>query len=99
MPALAALAFLGARAERLVRLFTDQGFQAGASDANTGAGGGPGSIPGSGRPLGEGQGNALQYSRLGSPRDGGVWQATSPASPTRLPCVLLHYLNAVEKWG
>ena len=99
MPALAALAFLGPRAKRLVRLFTGQGFPVGASGANAGATGGPGSIPGSGRAPGEGQGKALQYSRLESPMDGGAWQATSPASPTRLPCVLLHYLNAVEKWG
>ena len=35
-----------------------------------------GSIPGSGRSSGEGNGNPLQYSCLESPLDGGVWQAT-----------------------
>ena len=36
----------------------------------------PGSIPGSGRSLGEGHGNSLQYSCLKNPMDRGVWQAT-----------------------
>ena len=35
-----------------------------------------GSIPGSGRCPGEGNGNPLQYSCLGNPMDRGVWQAT-----------------------
>ena len=35
-----------------------------------------GSIPGSGRPPGEGNGNPLQYSCLENPMDGGAWQAT-----------------------
>ena len=35
-----------------------------------------GSIPGSGRPLGEGNGNPLQYSCLENSRDGGAWWAT-----------------------
>ena len=35
-----------------------------------------GSIPGSGRSPGEGNGNPLQYSCLGSPMDRGTWQAT-----------------------
>ena len=34
-----------------------------------------GSIPGSGRSPGEGNGNPLQYSCLGNPKDRGVWQA------------------------
>ena len=33
-------------------------------------------IPGSGRCLGERNGNPLQYSRLGNPMDGGAWWAT-----------------------
>ena len=37
-----------------------------------------GSIPGSGRSPGGGNGNPLQYSCLGYPRDRGVWQAKSP---------------------
>ena len=35
-----------------------------------------GSIPGLGRPLGDGNGNPLQCSCLGNPMDRGVWQAT-----------------------
>ena len=38
--------------------------------------GDPGSIPGSGRSSGEGNGNPLQYSYLENPMDGGVWWAT-----------------------
>ena len=35
----------------------------------------PGSIPGSGRSPGEGNGNPLQYSCLGNPMDRGAWWA------------------------
>ena len=35
-----------------------------------------GSIPGSGRYLGEGNDNPLQYSGLGNPMDRGAWWAT-----------------------
>ena len=35
-----------------------------------------GSIPGSGRSPGEGNGNTLQYSCLENPMDKGAWQAT-----------------------
>ena len=35
-----------------------------------------GLIPGSGRSPGEGNGNSLQYSCLGSLRDRGAWQTT-----------------------
>ena len=35
-----------------------------------------GSIPGWGRPPGEGSGNPFQYSRLENPMDRGAWQAT-----------------------
>ena len=38
--------------------------------------GDPGSIPGSGRSPGEGNGNPLQYSCLENPMDGGTWKAT-----------------------
>ena len=37
--------------------------------------GDPGSIPGSRRSPGEGNGNPLQYSCLKNPMDGGVWLA------------------------
>ena len=40
----------------------------------------PGLIPGSGRPLGRGNGNPLQYSCLENPMDGGAWRAHSPWS-------------------
>ena len=40
--------------------------------------GDPGSIPGSGRSPGEGNGNPLQYSCLENPMDGGAWWATVP---------------------
>ena len=38
--------------------------------------GDPGSVPGSGRSPGEGNGNPLQYSCLQNPMDRGAWQAT-----------------------
>ena len=38
--------------------------------------GDPGTIPGLGRFLGEGNGNPLQYSCLGNPVDRGAWRAT-----------------------
>ena len=38
--------------------------------------GDPGSIPGSGRSPGEGNGNPLQYSCLENPKDEGAWRAT-----------------------
>ena len=43
------------------------------SACNTGD---PGSIPGSGRSPGEGNGSPLQHSCLENPMDGGAWQAT-----------------------
>ena len=47
----------------------------------------PGSIPGSGRSSGEGNGNPLQYSCLENPTDRGAWKATvhgAMKSQTRL---------------
>ena len=35
-----------------------------------------GSMPGSGRSSGEGNGNPLEYSHLGTPMDRGAWRAT-----------------------
>ena len=56
---------------------THQGFPGGsevkASACNAGD---LGSIPGSGRSPGEGNGNPLQYSCLEYPMDGGAWWAT-----------------------
>ena len=50
----------------------------GGSDGKASAynAGDPGSIPGSGRSSGEGNGNSLQYSCLGNPTDKGAWLAT-----------------------
>ena len=39
-----------------------------------------GSIPGSGRSPGEGNGNPFQYSCLENPMDGGAWWATQSTS-------------------
>ena len=47
------------------------------SSCNAGDTGDSGSIPGSGRFLGEGNGNPLQYSCLENSMDRGAWQATS----------------------
>ena len=54
------------------------------------------SIPGWGRPLGEGHGNPLQYSCLENPMDRGAWQAYSPwgrkGSDTTEWLTLSHFL-------
>ena len=53
------------------------GFQGGSAVRNLPANSGDaGSIPGSGRSPGEGNGKLLQYSCLGNPMDRGAWQAT-----------------------
>ena len=53
------------------------GFPGGSdSEESACSAGDPGSIPGSGRSAGEGNGNPLQYSCLENPMDGGAWQAT-----------------------
>ena len=51
----------------------------GGSDSKESAckAGDSGSIPESGRPLGEADGNPLQYSCLENSMDRGVWQATA----------------------
>ena len=53
-----------------------------------------GSIPGSGRSPGEGNGNPLQYSCLGNPMDRGAWRATVHGvakSWTRLSNLHFHF--------
>ena len=53
------------------------GFPGGSAVRNLPANSGDaGSIPGSGRSPGEGNGKLLQYSCLGNPMDRGAWQAT-----------------------
>ena len=49
-----------------------------------------GSIPGSGRSSGEGNGNPLQYSCLGNPRDRGAWRATVYEVSKSQTCLSLH---------
>ena len=52
-----------------------------------------GSIPGPGRPPGEGNGNPLQHSCLENPTDRGAWRATvheAPKSQTRLKQLSAH---------
>ena len=66
-------------AETLSGVYTDLPIDfPGGSDGKASAynAGDPGSTPGSGRSLGEGNGNPLQYSCLEKPIDGGAWQAT-----------------------
>ena len=53
-----------------------QGFPGGSVVKNPPASAGDlGSVPGSGRSPGEGNGNPLQYSSLGNPMDRGTWLA------------------------
>ena len=60
-----------------------------------------GSIPGLGRPPGEGNDNPLQYSCLENPMDGGAWWATVHGvakSRTRLnDFTFTFYFHALEK--
>ena len=46
------------------------------SPANAGDTKDPGSLPGSERSPGEGNGNLLQHATLGNPTDRGTWRAT-----------------------
>ena len=61
----------------------------------------PGSIPGSGRSSGEGNGNPLQYSCLENPMDGGAWWAAVHGvtkSQTRLSdFTFTFHFHALEK--
>ena len=58
-------------------IFVPNGFPDGSEvKASASNAGDLGSIPGSGRSPGEGNGNPLQYSCLENPMDGGAWQAT-----------------------
>ena len=64
----------------MVRYIPSMGFPGGSVvknlPANAGDTGDLGSIPGSGRSPGKGNGNLLQDSCLGNPMDRGAWQAT-----------------------
>ena len=62
--------------------------------------GDPGSIPGSGRSPGEGNGNPLQYSCLENPMEGGAWWATVHGvakSRTRLSNFTFHLSQRLER--
>ena len=66
-------------APKYVHWIVHQGFPGGSDDkASACNAGDQGSIPGSGRSPGEGNGNLLQYSCLENPLDTGVWWATVP---------------------
>ena len=55
-----------------------------------------GSIPGSGRSPGEGNGNPLQYSCLENPMDRGVWQTTVHGLTKRTKEIHFHSHDAVK---
>ena len=58
---------------------TNMGFPCGSAGKEPACNAGdPGSIPGSGRSPGEGNGNPLQYSCLENPMDRGAWRAIVP---------------------
>ena len=62
--------------------------------------GDPGSIPGSGRSPGEGDGNPLQFSCLGNPMDRGAWWATVCGvvkSRTRLSTLVMRLVHTEPK--
>ena len=65
---------------KLHRTLSRAGFPGSAEEknpsANAGDAGDPGSIPGSGRSPGEGNGNPLQCSSLENSMDRGAWRAT-----------------------
>ena len=59
-----------------VALLTLTGFPGGSNGKESACNvGDPGSVPGSGRSTGEGNGNPLQYSCLENPMDRGAWEA------------------------
>ena len=61
----------------LIALITSEGFPSASADEESACSAGHmGSIPGSGRAPGGGNGNPLQYSCLGNPMDRGAWWAT-----------------------
>ena len=73
---LSALCGLNGKEVQKERLYVYMGFSGGSAVKNLPANAGDvGLIPGSGRSLGEGKDNPLQYSCLGTPMDRGAWQA------------------------
>ena len=71
------LEWLAISSSNLIPAVVYIGFPGGLAVKNLPANAGDmGSTPGSGRPLGGGNGNPLQYSYLGNPMDRGAWQDT-----------------------
>ena len=65
--------------EKGKELVSNLGFPGGSLAKNSPVSAGDmGSIPGSGRFPGEGNGSPLQYSCLGNPMDRGAWQGDTP---------------------
>ena len=57
-----------------------------------------GSIPGSGRSPGEGNGNPFHYSSMGNPIDRVAWQATVHGVAKELDIInAIHYINKLKK--
>ena len=68
--------------------------------ANAGDAGDPGSIPGSERPPGGGNGNPLQDSCLENPVDRGAWWATVPGVAKTWPRLSTHaYLQSINAFS
>ena len=73
-PTLSSMKATFSMSENFVTLFGTLGFPGGSDGkASVCNAGDLGSIPGLGRSPGEGNGNALQYSCLENPTDGGTW--------------------------
>ena len=70
-----------------------QGFPGGSEGKVSACNAGdPGSVPGSGRSPGEGDGNPLRYSCMENPMDGEAWQATVHAVTESEMTEQLHFL-------
>ena len=61
--------------------------------ASAGDAGEASSIPGSGRSLGEGNDNPLQYSCLENPMDGGAWQVAVNQCTKNQTCLRTHAMG------
>ena len=71
------------------------GFPAGSVVKNPPANAGDmGSISGSGRSPGEGNGNSLQHSCLGNPRDRGAWLVTVASLALQVDSLPLNHLGS-----
>ena len=88
------ITLLASEVSAIVRSFDHSWVKASACNA-----GDLGSVPGSGRSPGEGNGNPLQYSCLENPTDGGTWWATVhgvPKSQTRLSDFTWAFFGSTE---